>query len=74
MNVEKKIHAEYKKSSVNVVELKGGSRRKPISEMRARLVMELIRDYGLTLAEPARQLGVSTSAVSQIIRRNIQQT
>jgi len=70
VDAEKKIHEVCKRTGVNIEELKGGSRRGPLSELRARLAMELVRDYGLTLAETARQLGVSTSAVSQILIRN----
>lgn len=38
--------------------------------MRAQLAMELVRDYGLTMAETARQLSVTTSAISKIFIRN----
>jgi len=70
VDAEKKIHEVCKRTGVNIEELKGGSRRGPLSELRARLALELVREYGLTLAETARQLGVSTSAVSQILIRN----
>lgn len=58
------------KAGVYIEELKGGSRRGRLPEIRAKLAMELVRDYGLTLAETARQLGVSTSAISRIFERN----
>ena len=58
-----------KNKNVNVAELKGGSRRGNASEVRAYLARLLPKYYGLTLAETARQLGVTTSAVSKIYSR-----
>ena len=46
-----------------------GSRRSPISSTRAKLAEALVEDVGLTLAECARQLGVTTSAIAQILKR-----
>jgi REP element-mobilizing transposase RayT len=54
--------------NVSIEELKGGSRRKAVSRVRARLAMGLVKTHGLALAEVARQLGVSTSAISKIIK------
>ena len=59
-----------KNKQVNVAELKGGSRRGEIPEVRSYLARLLPRYYGLTLAETARQLGVTTSAVSKIFSRH----
>ena len=59
-----------KNKRVNIAELKGGSRRGEIPEIRAYLARLLPKYYGLTLAETARQLGVTTSAVSKIFSRN----
>ena len=66
---EKKIHEVCKGEGINIEELRGGSRRAHISDLRARLAIELVSENGLTLAESARQLGVSTSAISKIIIR-----
>jgi REP element-mobilizing transposase RayT len=55
--------------NISVAELKGGSRRAEICRVRARIAMELVKTQGVALAEVARQLGVSTSAVSKIISR-----
>jgi len=46
-----------------------GSRRGRISEVRSRLIKELVTGYGLPLAEVARQLGVTTGAVSNCLKR-----
>ena len=43
--------------------------KKSLYDLRARLAIDLVTDHGLTLAESARQLGVSTSAVSKLFIR-----
>jgi hypothetical protein len=53
--------------------LQSGSRRRECSELRKRLAEMLVKDYGLSYAETARQLGISTSAVNQIFFRLKQQ-
>ena len=58
------------RQGVSIIELKGGSRRAPVSALRASLIFELIEHHGLTPAEVARQLGVTISAVSKTISRN----
>jgi putative transposase len=73
---ERRIHADKtirkmcEKEDINIEELKGGSRRGIICQIRAQLAIDLVRDHGLTLAEAGRQLGVSTSAISKILDRN----
>jgi len=54
---------------VSIEELKGGSRRKDVSRVRARIAIGLVQEHGVALAEVARRVGVSTSAISKIIRR-----
>jgi len=66
---EKRIHEVCNTEGVNIEELKGGSRRAHISDLRKRLAIELISEHGLSLAESARQLGVSTPAISKIMTR-----
>lgn len=58
------------REGINLEELKSGSRRGRVPKARAKLAVSLVDDYGIPLAEVGRQLGVSTSAVSKIIRRN----
>jgi REP element-mobilizing transposase RayT len=65
----KKILNACNREKISVEELRGGSRRGRVSDLRARLAIELVKDYGMTLAEAARQLGVSTSAISKIFAR-----
>lgn len=66
---EKRIHEICNTEGVNIEELKCGSRRAHISDIRKKLAIELISEHGLSLAESARQLGVSTPAISKIITR-----
>jgi hypothetical protein len=47
--------------TVPIEEIKGGSRRRKASRVRARIAI-------VSLAEAARQLGVSTSAISKILK------
>ena len=63
------IEMACRKENVSVQELRMGSRRQGISRLRARIAFQLVEQYGLPLAEVARQLGVTTSAVSKAITR-----
>ena len=58
-----------KDEKVSIAELKGGSRRKEISAVRNRIAIELVKRHGVALADIARRVGVSTSAVSKILKR-----
>ena len=50
--------------------LQSGSRRPPLPKLRRAIALKLISEYGVTLAEAAIRLGISTSGVAQIIRRS----
>ena len=63
------IEMACRKENVSAQELRMGSRRQGISRLRARIAFQLVEQYGLPLAEVARQLGVTTSAVSKAITR-----
>ncbi len=54
---------------VSVAELQGGSRRGWVSRVRSDLAHHLVTTLGLPLAEAARQLGVTTSAISRVLQR-----
>lgn len=58
-----------KDAKVAVEEIKGGSRRGKASRLRARIALGLVKTHGVSLAEVARRLGVSTSAISKIVKR-----
>ena len=63
------IKRECEDGEVDIRALKGGSRRRKISKLRVRLIEELVDDFGFSLAEAGRQLGVSSSAVAKAISR-----
>ena len=68
-NVEKYIADVCKQENLSIEELRSGSRRQPISRARALIANHIIKNYGVTLAEAARSLGVSTSAVSKMVKK-----
>jgi REP-associated tyrosine transposase len=61
------IEAVCKNEGINPREMRSGSRRRTVSVARALLARRLVEDYGVPLAEAARHLGVTTSAVSKIL-------
>jgi REP element-mobilizing transposase RayT len=67
--IEKLIKDACKKEKVNIQELKSGSRRRKVSRVRSEIAVQLVEKSGLPLAETARHLGVSTSAISKILRK-----
>ncbi|MBN2125567.1 MAG: transposase [Deltaproteobacteria bacterium] len=50
--------------------LLSGSRRRFVSAVRAELARKLVEDIGISMAECARQIGVTTTGVAQILRRS----
>ena len=58
-----------KKEMVSAEELKAGSRRQAVSGVMALIAIGLVKSHGVALAEIARRVGVSTTAVSKIIKR-----
>ncbi len=68
--VQQLIEDRCKREGISVRELQMGSRRGEIPEIRSALALKLAREWGIPLAEIARQLGVSTSAISQILHRS----
>jgi hypothetical protein len=67
---KERITQTYKAEGISRKALISGSRRRRISKVRYRLAVELVEEIGLSMAEAARQLGVSTPAVSKIIRKH----
>jgi hypothetical protein len=67
---EKLIQSYCVENNVAVDVLCSGSRRKAVSMARKELVLKLVKEIGLSLAETGRQLGLTTSGVAQILRRN----
>jgi len=70
MNAKNFIVDQCRKENINIMELQSGSRRKHITQIRAKLAIQLVENKGISMAEAGRQLGVSTSAISKIIARD----
>jgi REP element-mobilizing transposase RayT len=68
---ERAVVAGCKKHSVSLTELRAGSRRGSVPWVRAEIARRLVEDYGLALAEVARQVGISTSGVSKLLSRRL---
>lgn len=60
---------ECQKGKIELEELRMGSRRGEIPRVRSEIAQRLIRELGVSLAEVARLSGVSTSAISKIMKR-----
>lgn len=67
-NIRKILSKICEEEDINPKELQSGSRRRPISLTRSRVAQELVDVHGVPMAMVARELGVSTSAISKIIR------
>ena len=59
-----------KNTKVSKKELRSGSRRKEVSGVRSLVAIGLVKKHGVSLAEVARRVGVSTTAISKIIKRD----
>ena len=68
--IERVIAEACKKSGVSLTELRSGSRRGALPKVRAELVYKLLKAYGVSAAEAARQVGISTSGISKILSRS----
>lgn len=64
--MERLIEESCRKKGIQKAEIKMGSRRSRISQLRAELAWKMQEEFGLPMAEIARQLGVSTSAIAKI--------
>jgi len=64
--VEKLIEESCKKKGIPRAEMRMGSRRSQVSQLRAELAWKMQEEFGLPMAEIARHLGVSTSAIAKI--------
>ena len=67
-SVSKIIKERCCEAGVNEVELRSGSRRKAVSELRRDICFFLNRELGISMAEIARNAGVGTTAVAMAIK------
>ena len=63
------VQEECCRQKISYEAMTDGSRNRSITKARAGLARKLLNEYGLTKAESARQLGVSTSAISKCLSR-----
>ena len=63
------IKEECRRQKISYRAMTDGSRNRAITKARAGIARKLLNKYGLTKAETARQLGVSTSAISKHLSR-----
>ncbi|MDP2754827.1 MAG: transposase, partial [Nitrospirota bacterium] len=66
--IEEIIRTICREEGVSQVELQGGSRRGRIPVIRIKIANKLVTDHGVIMAEAARHLGVSTSALSKAMK------
>jgi REP element-mobilizing transposase RayT len=67
--IERYIEESCRDEGINIEELRSGSRRPAVSRMRRQITMVLLEKYGVPLADIARRVGVTTSAISKSMRR-----
>jgi len=63
------IRRHCRQAQLGLEELRLGSRRRRIAAVRAHLAVHLVTQLGLSLADTARQLGVSTSGIAKAVAR-----
>ena len=68
--IETILKKECQKGNVELEELQMGGRRSNIPQVRSTIAQQLVKELGMSLAEVARLLGVSTSAISRIMERS----
>jgi hypothetical protein len=69
-DIEAVIARRCQRAGASAEELTRGGRRGPLSALRATLARELVGRLGLSLAQAARHLGVSTAAISKILQKD----
>jgi REP element-mobilizing transposase RayT len=67
--LQKIIEEECRRIGINPLELRGGGKRREVSSTRATIAKRGRDELGLSAAAIARQVGVSTSAITKAIER-----
>jgi putative transposase len=67
--LSKIIDQECHETQISRNELKGGSRRRAVSALRIKVARRGLDELGLSLAEIARHVGVSTSGIARAVKR-----
>ena len=63
------IEEESQRRRISLNELKGGSRRSKVSTLRATIAKRGLDELGLSMAEIARHVGVTTSSIAKAVAR-----
>ena len=74
LTLDRLVEQETEKPQISLKELKGGSRRKVVSEARAKIARRCVDELGLSCAEIARHLGVCTSSISRVLAKEVRGT
>lgn len=73
VEIMQKVQEDIQQASVGagitVPQFQSGGRMKPLPALRKELALKFVHEYGLSLAESARLLGVTTSAVYQLLKK-----
>jgi hypothetical protein len=69
LKIQKVVEQICKKEGINRLELRTGSRRAKISAVRLQIAIQLLKEFGIPLAEIGRQVGITTSSVSKMLSR-----
>ena len=67
--INKIIDEECEENKLSVHELKGGSRRRKVCSLRIQIAKRGLDELGLSMAEIARHVGVSTSGIARAVKR-----
>jgi chromosomal replication initiation ATPase DnaA len=63
------ISDRCRQAGINEIELRSGSQRRAVSELRRNICFYLNRELGFPLAEIARQVGIGTVGVIMAIKK-----
>jgi len=70
-HVHKDIQHACDQYGITVSQFQSGGRIKPLPALRKELALKFVNEYGLSLAETARQFGVTTSGVYQLLNKKM---
>ncbi|MDI6687380.1 MAG: transposase [Desulfobacterales bacterium] len=63
------INKICKKENISIEALKSGSRRQKVSAIRSQVAKKIVEEWGVSLTEAGRHLGVSPSAIAKTLYR-----
>ncbi len=69
-NAMEALEKRCEKAGITSQALQTGSKRRECTQVRKELSRQFVLEFGLSYADTARLLGISASAVNQILRRN----